>query len=79
MCIRDRLCSDGLSDMLSDGELADILARELSPEDTVQLLLERALKKGGRDNITIILCEVGNAVKQGFFGKLGACIKKYLG
>lgn len=77
--IRLLLCSDGLSDMLSDGELADILARELSPEDTVQLLLERALKKGGRDNITIILCEVGNAVKQGFFGKLGACIKKYLG
>lgn len=73
------LCSDGLSDMLSDGELADILARELSLEDTVQLLLERALKKGGRDNITIILCEVGNTVKQGFLGKLGECIKKYLG
>lgn len=73
------LCSDGLSDMLSDGELADILARELPLEETVQLLLDRALKKGGRDNITIILCEIGNAVKKGFFGKIRECIKKYLG
>lgn len=52
------LCSDGMTDMLSDGEIADILAREISPEDTVRVLLERVLAKGGRDNVTIILCEV---------------------
>lgn len=52
------ICSDGMTDMLSDGEIADVLAREIPVEQTVELLLERTLKKGGRDNVTIVLCEV---------------------
>ena len=52
------MCSDGVTDMLSDGEIADILAREIPLADIVELLLERALQKGGRDNVTIVLCEV---------------------
>ena len=56
--VRFLLCSDGITDMLSDGEIADILTREIPVEETVEILLERALKKGGRDNITIILCEI---------------------
>lgn len=55
------ICSDGLTDMLTDGEIADILAREIPVEETVAILLERALKKGGRDNITIILCETAES------------------
>lgn len=42
------MCSDGVTDMLSDGEIADILAREIPLADIVELLLERALQKGGR-------------------------------
>lgn len=52
------LCSDGMTDMLSDGEIADILTREIPVQEAVEILLERALKKGGRDNVTIILCEI---------------------
>lgn len=52
------ICSDGITDMLMDGEIADILSRELTVEETVEVLVERALKKGGRDNITVILCEI---------------------
>lgn len=52
------ICSDGLTDMLSDGEIADVLSRDSSVQETVELLQERALKKGGRDNITIVLCEI---------------------
>ena len=52
------LCSDGITDMLSDGEIADILSRDISVEETVELLVDRALKKGGRDNITVVLCEI---------------------
>ena len=52
------ICSDGITDMLSDGEIADIFTREIPVEETVQVLVERALKKGGRDNITVILCEI---------------------
>lgn len=60
------LCSDGMTDMLTDGEIADILSRESPAEETVQLLLERTLKKGGRDNVTIVLCEVVNREEKSF-------------
>ncbi len=56
--IRYLLCSDGMTDMLSDGEIADILTREITVRETVEVLLERALLKGGKDNVTIILCEI---------------------
>ena len=63
------ICSDGITDMLSDGEIADILSRENSVAETVETLVERALRKGGRDNITVILCELVEQEKS-WFGKL---------
>ena len=66
------MCSDGVTDMLSDGEIADILSRKNSLRETVELLLNRALQKGGRDNATIILCEVQ---KQELKGKFKAWLK----
>ena len=66
--IRYLICSDGITDMLADGEIADILAREVPVEETVGILLDRALKKGGRDNATLILCEIkereGNCLRR---------------
>lgn len=64
--IRYLICSDGITDMLTDGEIADILTREISVEETVEILLDRALKKGGRDNATIILCEIKEKEKKNF-------------
>lgn len=52
------LCSDGVTDMLSDQEIEEIMASVDSVQETVQLLRDKALEKGGRDNTTIILCEV---------------------
>ena len=52
------LCSDGITDMLSDGEIADILSRDIPVAKTVEILVDRALKKGGRGNITVVLCEI---------------------
>ena len=66
--IRYLVCSDGITDMLADGEIADILAREVPVEETVGILLDRALKKGGRDNATLILCEIKE--------KEGNCLRK---
>ena len=68
--IRYLICSDGITDMLADGEIADILAREVPVEETVGILLDRALKKGGRDNATLILCEIKE--------KEGNCLRRYL-
>ena len=60
------LCSDGITDMLSDGEIADILSRDIPVEDTVEILVDRALKKGGRDNITVVLCEIAEKPRNMF-------------
>lgn len=73
--VRYLICSDGITDMLSDGEIADILSREVSVEETVRILLERALKKGGRDNITVILCEIKEKEKN-WFGRLSDWIHR---
>lgn len=50
------LCSDGLNGMLEDDELADILRRR-RPElrATTQDLVDEANRRGGTDNITIVL------------------------
>ena len=61
--------------MLSDGEIADILSREAPLEETAGILLERALKKGGRDNITLVLCEVKQKPKN-WFGRLSDWIHR---
>ncbi|MEM9191360.1 MAG: protein phosphatase 2C domain-containing protein [Myxococcota bacterium] len=48
------LCSDGLSDPLSDSEIAEILGRE-APADAAQVLVRRAYERGGQDNITAMV------------------------
>lgn len=52
------LCSDGLTDMLSNLEIAKILSGFENTEDCVKKLIEAALDKGGRDNVTVILCRI---------------------
>ena len=60
------LCSDGMTDMLTDEEIADILNRDTTVEETVKLLLKCTLEKGGRDNVTIVLCEVVDQEEKSF-------------
>ncbi len=52
------LCSDGLTDMLTNLEIACILRQAESPEDAVKELIKAALANGGRDNITVVVCKV---------------------
>ena len=49
------LCTDGLTDMIPDEEIARILSLDTPPREAAQGLLERALVGGGKDNITAIL------------------------
>lgn len=49
------ICSDGLTDMLTCEEIADIL-REKNFDEAPHILLEKALENGGKDNITFIIC-----------------------
>ncbi len=48
------LCSDGLTDMLSDDEISAIISGGESPQDVSAKLVRKALEKGGKDNITVI-------------------------
>ncbi len=49
------LCSDGLSGMVKDGDIRDILHRMSNPEAACRELIERANAAGGHDNITVII------------------------
>jgi protein phosphatase len=49
------LCSDGLNEMVDDACIADILSRLDDPGAAAQHLLEEALNRGGKDNVTIIV------------------------
>jgi protein phosphatase len=51
------LCSDGLSGLVSDDTIAEVLAAH-EPAVAVDRLVELALRAGGPDNITCIIAEV---------------------
>jgi PPM family protein phosphatase len=53
------LCSDGLSDMVSEAGISEILAESPDdPERAARGLLSAALDAGGNDNITVVLVDV---------------------
>lgn len=54
------LCSDGLTDMLSDGEIEAILVHHHNLSHAAKQLLEAANKEGGHDNISVILVQIGS-------------------
>ena len=52
------ICSDGVTDMLSDQELQKILDGTETAEEKVGKILEQALERGGRDNVTLVLAQI---------------------
>jgi PPM family protein phosphatase len=53
------LCSDGLTDMASETEIAEHLAAERPAEEVVRGLVQAALAGGGEDNVTAIVFRIG--------------------
>ena len=49
------LCTDGLTDLVSEAEIAALLEAHPRPDDGCRALVDRALDGGGRDNITVVL------------------------
>ena len=49
------LCSDGLTDMVSDDVIREILLSDKPSDDILTTLVGEANANGGRDNITIVL------------------------
>ncbi len=52
------LCSDGLNDMLTDSEIADVIRGSEDVDDMTVNLVEAALDAGGKDNTSVIVCQV---------------------
>ncbi|HEU0023440.1 MAG TPA: Stp1/IreP family PP2C-type Ser/Thr phosphatase [Thermoleophilaceae bacterium] len=55
------ICSDGLTSMVPDEELAAILRAPTTLEDTAGALVRAANQSGGKDNITVVLFRLGEA------------------
>ncbi len=49
------LCSDGLTDMVDDAMIATLLKDGDSSENACRALLDLALERGGRDNVTVVV------------------------
>jgi protein phosphatase len=54
------LCSDGLTKMVTDGQIARMLQQE-SPKAAAAQLIEAANAGGGEDNVTVIVVRVESA------------------
>jgi PPM family protein phosphatase len=65
------MCSDGLSDMVDDAGVAQILMSDDTTQQKAQNLIAAANAAGGRDNITVLLIEAGEGSnKRGFMSRL---------
>ena len=49
------LCSDGLTDLVEDSAIAGVLNREEEPQAACDSLVQLALDRGGKDNITVVV------------------------
>jgi PPM family protein phosphatase len=69
------LCSDGLTDLVSDQEISEIL-QENTLDEAGQILVDLANERGGHDNITLIAIQVpagqAAAVPAPFFSRASA-------
>lgn len=55
------LCSDGLSNEVSDDEIRDVLLQHANLDAACEQLIELANTHGGNDNITVVLADVQGA------------------
>jgi protein phosphatase len=65
------MCSDGLSDMVNDEVIARILVEDAGLALKAEMLVATANENGGRDNISVLLVAVSDAMgRKGLFARL---------
>jgi protein phosphatase len=57
------LCTDGLTDMVTESAIAEALARSRSAQQICQDLVDLALDAGGKDNVSVCLAHYGQATQ----------------
>jgi protein phosphatase len=60
------LCSDGLTRMVTEPEIAGTLQAETDPEKAAQKLVDLANERGGLDNVTVIVARLQDESKGWF-------------
>lgn len=58
------LCTDGLTNMVTDQTIANVLAGPLSLEQKCLKLIELANQAGGRDNVTVLIIQAEDEVNK---------------
>ena len=70
------MCTDGLTNMVEDARIADILSRPDTVETKARDLVSEANRSGGKDNITVVIidpfCGTGQDEQKGADGKFTA-------
>ena len=51
------LCTDGLTNMLTDGEIVEVISKSENVDEAADVLIKKANAAGGKDNITVIVAE----------------------
>jgi serine/threonine protein phosphatase PrpC len=55
---RHLLCTDGLTKHVSDEEIKDWMARDITSEQTVRGLIDLVLERGATDNVTVVVMRI---------------------
>jgi serine/threonine protein phosphatase PrpC len=63
----DRLlfASDGLSGMVKDADIRDLLIEHTDPDEACTVLIDAANRAGGEDNISVVLVDVSGEAEEG--------------
>jgi len=64
------LCSDGLTDMLTDDEIEEVLSKPEDTTDLARLLVNNSLDRGGKDNVTVVVIKIDKIEAKSFWNKL---------
>jgi serine/threonine protein phosphatase PrpC len=64
------LCSDGLTKMMDDAGIAQIVEEAPTPQQAADRLVEAANDAGGEDNVTVIVVRVVESKPKGFWALL---------
>jgi serine/threonine protein phosphatase PrpC len=75
------LCSDGVTDLLNDGEILGLSMEASAPEDLCKKIIDTVLKRGAHDNTTIISLFLTDIKKRhvSVFKKIGLPISEIFG
>ncbi len=58
------LCTDGLTNLVSDEEINDIMNRSSSEEELAHKMVQLAIERGGHDNITVVIVNIERILEE---------------